>query len=182
MELAELTHRSACSACGVMKRYNFNRVAYERGFDVLATGHNLDDEASRLLGNILRWQDDYLAKQSPSLPAVNKKLVRKVKPLYRLAEREITAYAVINRIDYFIDECPMSAGSKMLVNKEILNRLEAESPGTKHAFYLGFLDRQKNPRSNREDSELSSCEKCGQPTTVSVCSYCRMLEKVRTAP
>lgn len=179
LELAELTDRSPCSACGVMKRYNFNRIAHERGFDLLATGHNLDDEASRLLGNILRWQEDYLAKQSPALPAMHEKLVKKVKPLYRLAEREITAYAVLNRIDYVIEECPMSLGSKMLVNKEVLNQLEAESPGTKQAFYLGFLKRQKQSDGSRPDQELRFCERCGQPTTAAVCSYCRILEKVK---
>lgn len=182
LELADLTDRSPCSACGVMKRYNFNRIAHDRGFDVLATGHNLDDEASRLLGNVLRWQEDYLAKQSPSLPSTHEKLVKKVKPLYRLAEREITAYAVVNRIDYLIEECPMSVGSKMLVNKEVLNRLEADAPGTKHAFYFGFLERQKAGGAVHEDDTIRSCARCGQPTAATVCSYCRILEKVRTAP
>ena len=181
LELAELTDRSPCSACGVMKRYNFNRIARERGFDVLATGHNLDDEASRLLGNVLRWQEDYLAKQSPSLPATHGQLVKKVKPLYRLAEREITAYAVVNKIDYVIEECPMSVGSKMFVNKEVLNRLEADAPGTKQAFYFGFLERQKQEDLSREDEKIQSCTRCGQPTTAAICSYCRILEKVKTA-
>lgn len=182
LELADLTDRSPCSACGVMKRYNFNKIAREREFDVLATGHNLDDEASRLLGNVLRWQEDYLAKQSPSLPASHEKLVKKVKPLYRLAEREITAYAVVNKIDYVIEECPMSIGSKMLVNKEVLNRLETDSPGTKQAFYFGFLERQKQEDLAREDETIQSCTRCGQPTTAVICSYCRILEKVKTAP
>ncbi len=182
LELAELTDRSPCSACGVMKRYNFNKIARERGFDVLATGHNLDDEASRLLGNVLRWQEDYLAKQSPALQATHEKFVKKVKPLYRLAEREITAYAVVNKIDYVIEECPMSVGSKMFVNKEVLNRLETDSPGTKQAFYFGFLERQKQGDLSREDETIQSCARCGQPTTATVCSYCRILEKVKTAP
>ena len=182
LELAELTDRSPCSACGVMKRYNFNKIARERGFDVLATGHNLDDEASRLLGNVLRWQEDYLAKQSPALQATHEKFVKKVKPLYRLAEREITAYAVVHKIDYVIEECPMSVGSKMLVNKEVLNRLEADAPGTKQAFYFGFLERQKQEDLSREDEKIQSCTRCGQPTTAAVCAYCRILEKVKTAP
>jgi uncharacterized protein (TIGR00269 family) len=182
LELAELTDRSPCSACGVMKRYNFNKIAREREFDALATGHNLDDEASRLLGNVLRWQEDYLAKQSPALQATHEKFVKKVKPLYRLAEREITAYAVVNKIDYVIEECPMSVGSKMFVNKEVLNRLETDSPGTKQAFYFGFLERQKQEDLTREDETIQSCARCGQPTTAAICSYCRILEKVKTAP
>jgi tRNA-5-methyluridine54 2-sulfurtransferase len=182
LELAELTDRSPCSACGVMKRYNFNKIGHDRGFDVLATGHNLDDEASRLLGNVLHWQEDYLAKQSPALQATHEKFIKKVKPLFRLAEREITAYAVVNQIDYVIEECPMSVGSKMLMNKEVLNRLEVNSPGTKHAFYFGFLERQKREDLSREDAIVQSCTRCGQPTTAMVCSYCRILEKVKTAP
>ncbi len=39
------------------------------GIDVVATGHNLDDEAATLLGNTLRWQTDYIARQFPVLPA-----------------------------------------------------------------------------------------------------------------
>ena len=54
--------------CGLSKRYVFNRVALDHGFDVVATGHNLDDEAATLLGNTLRWQTGYIAGSSPSCP------------------------------------------------------------------------------------------------------------------
>ena len=43
------------------------RAALEGGFDVIATGHNLDDEAATLLGNTLRWNTEYIARQSPVL-------------------------------------------------------------------------------------------------------------------
>lgn len=43
-ELAQLIHRPTCSTCGTIKRYQFNRVAIEQQYDVMATGHNLDDE------------------------------------------------------------------------------------------------------------------------------------------
>jgi uncharacterized protein (TIGR00269 family) len=180
-ELAELTRRSPCSACGVMKRYHFNRIAHDRGFDVVATGHNLDDEAARLMGNLLHWQEEYLAKQSPVLPKTHERLVKKVKPLYRLTEREISAYAVVRRIDYTIEECPMSAGSKQLVYKGALNRLEADAPGTKQYFYLGFLDRRRPETVAAEDAKLRECERCGQPTSLAVCSYCRLVERIDLA-
>ena len=137
-ELATLVHRPTCSTCGTMKRYQFNRVAVEQDYDVMATGHNLDDEAARLLGNVLHWQTDYLDKQTPSLPASLDGFAKKVKPLYRLTEREIAAYAVIHHIDYIVEECPMAKGSKLLAYKHALNRLEADSPGTKQTFYLKF--------------------------------------------
>ena len=91
-DLANLIHRPTCSACGTVKRYQFNRAAIQGGYDVMATGHNLDDEAARLLGNVLHWQEEYLQKQSPMLPASMEGFAKKVKPLYRLTEREIAAY------------------------------------------------------------------------------------------
>ncbi|MEO5657720.1 MAG: TIGR00269 family protein [Nitrospiria bacterium] len=179
-EMSEELRRPPCSACGVIKRYNMNAIAMHYEMPVLATGHNLDDEASRLLGNVLHWQDDYLAKQLPVLPNDHPKHARKVKPLYRLAEREIAAWAVIHKIDYIVDECPNSAGSKMLVYKDVLNRLEDASPGTKHQFYFQFLDRQKaRAEAAPAAADLRECTSCGQPSTAEICSYCKLVATVQ---
>lgn len=186
-ELAQLIHRPTCSTCGTIKRYQFNRAAVEYDYDVMATGHNLDDEAARLLGNVLHWQDEYLDKQGPSLPASVEGFAKKVKPLYRLSERELAAYAVLNRIDYIVEECPMAKGARTLVYKEVLNRLETESPGTKQSFYWGFLDKQNKRTSapatmtEKDQSTLHPCTTCGQPTTAEVCSYCKMMARAKTA-
>ena len=185
-ELAMLIRRPTCSTCGTIKRYQFNRAAVEQNYDVMATGHNLDDEAARLLGNVLHWQTEYLDKQGPSLPASVEGFAKKVKPLYRLSEREIAAYAVLNRIDYIVEECPMAKGSKMLLYKEVLNRLETESPGTKQRFYCGFLERDaaREPRTgtmqDHDRAALQPCTTCGQPTSAEVCSYCKMMARAKT--
>lgn len=184
-ELADLINRPTCSACGTIKRYQFNRAAVEQDYDVMATGHNLDDEAARLLGNVLHWQDEYLEKQGPSLPASVEGFAKKVKPLYRLAEREIAAYAILNRIDYVVEECPMAKGSKLLLYKEVLNRLETESPGTKQRFYWGFLEKQANAQAGRtsmaekDQTTLRPCSTCGQPTTADICSYCKIMARAK---
>jgi uncharacterized protein (TIGR00269 family) len=186
-ELSNLVHRPTCATCGTIKRYQFNRTAVEKDYDVMATGHNLDDEASRLLGNVLHWQEEYLDKQSPTLPASVEGFAKKVKPLYRLSERELAAYAVLNRIDYIVEECPMAKGSKMLLYKEALNRLETDSPGTKHRFYFGFLDKQERgqttPQSmtEKDQASLHPCTVCGQPTTGEICSYCKMMARSHLA-
>src|SRR5439155_555461 len=91
--VAAATRRPPCSACGTMKRHYFDAAALEGGFDVLVTGHNLDDEAARLMGNVLRWQKDHLARQRPVLPATRPRFVRKVKPLYLTSEYETAVYA-----------------------------------------------------------------------------------------
>jgi len=186
-ELATILHRPTCSTCGTIKRYQFNRAAVEHDYDVMATGHNLDDEAARLLGNVLHWQEEYLDKQGPALPASVEGFAKKVKPLCRLSEREIAAYAVLNRIDYIVEECPMAKGSKMLLYKEVLNRLETESPGTKQRFYWGFLDKHTKPESApesmaaKDQRTLHPCPSCGQPTTADTCSYCKMMAKAKAA-
>lgn len=178
VEVAKETKRPACSACGTMKRHHFNRIAMEKGFPVVATGHNLDDEAARLFGNLMKWQTAYLEKQSPVLSDNGGKWTRKVKPLYRLPEREMAAYAVLNRIDYIIEECPMSKGAKMFLYKETLNRLEEASPGSKLQFYLGFLKQRTNAFPSRIEEDLRQCRLCGQPCQGEHCSYCRLLERV----
>jgi uncharacterized protein (TIGR00269 family) len=183
-DLADLVHRPTCSACGTIKRYQFNRAALEGKYDVMATGHNLDDEAARLMGNMLYWQEEYLDKQGPALPASMAGFAKKVKPLYRLTEREVAAYAVLNRIDYIVEECPMAKGSKMLLYKEVLNRLETESPGTKQRFYWGFLERQARTRptdsmADKDRALLHPCSTCGQPTTAETCTYCNMMARAK---
>jgi uncharacterized protein (TIGR00269 family) len=175
-DAAAATHRVPCSACGLSKRHLFNAFALERGYDVVATGHNLDDEAAVLLGNVLRWETEYLARQQPVLPA-GPGFVRKVKPLVRLGEREMAAYCVLRRIDYQVEECPMAAGNRHLHYKEVLNALEGRSPGTKAAFFQGFVERG-HPRfadaAVADDAPLGRCAECGAPTTGAVCAFCRL--------
>jgi tRNA-5-methyluridine54 2-sulfurtransferase len=164
--------RSTCAVCGLSKRYVFNRAALEHGFDVVATGHNLDDEAATLLGNTLRWQTEYIARQSPALPARDG-MVKKVKPLHRLSERETAAFAFMRGIDYVVEECPLVAGNTQLKHKDAMNHLEATSPGTKASFYLGYLDRGAGLFTDEAAADLRPCERCEQPTTGRFCAFCR---------
>jgi tRNA(Ile)-lysidine synthase TilS/MesJ len=113
-EVQKVTRRPTCSACGLSKRYLMNRAALEHGYRVVATGHNLDDEAATLFGSVLHWQTDALARQSPMLEATHPKLVRRVKPLYRLSERETAAYAFLRGIDYIVEECRSRTGRRRL--------------------------------------------------------------------
>ncbi|RME07815.1 MAG: tRNA 2-thiocytidine biosynthesis protein TtcA, partial [Aquificota bacterium] len=39
-QISEVESRPACSFCGQLKRYYMNRFARERGYRVIATGHN----------------------------------------------------------------------------------------------------------------------------------------------
>ncbi|HLT15454.1 MAG TPA: ATP-binding protein [Acidimicrobiales bacterium] len=180
---AAVTRRVPCSACGLSKRHIFDEAARTGGYDVVATGHNLDDEAAVLFGNVLRWQTEYLGRQLPVLPARNG-FPRKVKPLVRLTEREMAAYCVLRGIEYIVEECPMAVGNKHLAYKEALNAIEAASPGSKHDFYHGFLARASarfTPEAEAEQANLAPCQVCGAPTPGDVCAFCRMAERARSA-
>ena len=177
--IASQTRRAPCSGCGLAKRYLFNREAATRGYDVVATGHNLDDEAATLLGNVLRWQTGYLARQAPVLEAEDAGLVRKVKPLFRLSEHETAAYAVIRGIEYVVEECPNAVGAKSILHKEALHLLEQQSPGTKQAFLFGFLDKARAQFAADDPHELRPCIECEQPTTTERCAFCRLMAETR---
>ncbi|MCU1460625.1 MAG: hypothetical protein JWO37_700 [Acidimicrobiales bacterium] len=178
---AAATRRVPCSACGLSKRHLFNQAALDGGYDVVATGHNLDDEAAVLFGNVLRWNTDYLGRQLPVLPAAQG-FARKVKPLIRLGERETAAYCVLTGIDYIVEECPNAVGNKHLGYKAALNDIEAQSPGSKAAFYFGFLDRASSKFAEETAAgrdRLVACEGCGAPTTnAGLCAFCALVAKV----
>jgi len=169
-----------CSVCGLVKRHVMNRIARDFGYDVLATGHNLDDEAAVLFGNTLTWAGEYLLRQGPVLPGTPG-LARKVKPLCRIYEREMLAYALLRGIEYIYDECPFSVGSTSIYYKQLLNRLESDRPGAKQSFYLSFLEARKSGLfAEREEiqAELHLCSNCGQPTSApGLCSFCRMMSR-----
>lgn len=201
-----VTRRVPCSACGLSKRHLFDKACLDGAFSALVTGHNLDDEAAVLYGNVLRWQTTYLGRQRPVLNAGNG-FPKKVKPLIRLSERETAAYCVLQGIDYMVEECPIAEGNKHLAYKSALNTIEAESPGSKQAFYFGFLrdavDRfdpvtngdRDQPTEISDISEsvdvdgpgrpdgsiVSSCIDCGAPANGERCSFCRLVNRTSGA-
>jgi tRNA-5-methyluridine54 2-sulfurtransferase len=177
--IKQVTRRPPCSGCGLSKRYLMNRVALDEGLPVVATGHNLDDEAATLFGSVMHWRTEALPRQSPALPSTHPKLVRRVKPLFRLSERETAAYAFVRKIDYIVEECPFAVGATSIAHKETLNRMEDASPGAKHNFLFGFLDRARAAFEQVENVPLNECVRCGQVTTGTLCAFCKLSDQVK---
>ena len=175
---ARFTSRVPCAACGAMKRHFFDQYAIDGGFTVLATGHNLDDEAARLLGNVLHWQTEYLAREKPVLQPTHPRFVRKVRPLFRLSELETAVYAFFRGIEYVIEECPNSGGASQLVYKEMLNKLEAQMPGTKLTFVQEFLRSAQTLFVAPDGAPPRDCEVCGMPSFAPTCSFCKLMQEV----
>ncbi len=169
--------RNLCSVCGIIKRYVMNKVAYENGFDVIATGHNLDDEVSFLLWNLLNGNFQYI-KQKPVLEKIHEKSVKKVKPLVFLTERENLLYAMLNNI-YNVHmeiDCPYSTNAPTNLLKRFMNNLEERFPGIKMKFYKKFLESNIfSP--DKFLGEIKSCKICGYMTSGEICSFCKLFKK-----
>jgi len=172
-ELSRKIKRTPCRVCGTIKRYIMNKEA--KDFFCVATGHNLDDEASLLLGNLLNWQKGYLERQFPVLDN-HKSLRKKVKPFCFCLEQEISFYAFLKGIDYIQEECPLSKGATSLFYKKILNEIEEKMPTTKIRFYKQFLRQDFLKR--KEEVNLKPCKNCGYLTVSEVCNFCKLREKV----
>src|SRR5690606_2776601 len=129
-------------------------------------------------GNVLHWQIDHLARQRPVLEPSHPRFVRKAKPLYLLSEYETAVYAFMRGIPYVVDECPNAAGATQLVHKDILNRLEAASPGSKQAFVRDF-QRVGRPAlaaaQAATESAPNTCEGCGMPSWGALCAFCKLV-------
>jgi len=177
-EVDRITSKPACSVCGTVKRYYMNRTAKELGYGIIATGHNLDDEAAVLFGNTLHWNIDYLKRQYPVLKEENG-FIRKVKPLCKITEKESALYAFFNDIQYIEYECPFSEGASSIEYKETLSKLEEKHSGTKLQFYTNFLKKMYPIlKKHQERERLNLCKVCGEPSFTEVCSVCRLKEKV----
>ncbi|MGV8075470.1 MAG: ATP-binding protein, partial [Syntrophobacteraceae bacterium] len=175
LEVQKRTRRKICSICGSLKRQMLNRLTIREGFRTLVTGHNLDDEAGRLLGNIVRNRFQYLEKQYPSLPSSHPRLPAKIKPLYRLEIHEILTYCSLKGIELLAMGCPLSRGATSRTFKEALDFLEEAMPGTKRDFLFSFVNRRK---AGVGASRFNSCVRCGEASYGDTCSVCNLREQL----
>ncbi|BAT72391.1 conserved hypothetical protein [Thermosulfidibacter takaii ABI70S6] len=172
-ELSKLVSRKPCSLCGMVKRYMMNRAAKGK---IIATGHNLDDEAASLVSNILGWRVGYIGRQYPVLEA-RESLSKKVKPFVFVSELETSMYAFFEGIDYVVQECPLAHGATSIQYKKMLNMIEEKYPNTKLKFLEGFF-RLKLTMNTEEELHLRPCNICSYLTTAGVCSFCRLKQRV----
>ncbi|MBS7287811.1 MAG: adenine nucleotide alpha hydrolase family protein [Candidatus Freyarchaeota archaeon] len=164
--------RPACSVCGVVKRYVLNKVGVEMGFDRLAMGHNLDDEAAVLLSNYLSANVELLSRQHPVLPA-REGMVSRIKPLFEVSESETSMYAQFQGLTPVDGKCPYAVTPSTHRFKRALNALEEEAPATKIKMVRGFIERVK-PLLDNIETPPGKCAVCGYPSSSGICGFCRL--------
>jgi len=166
--LDDIKGSRACSVCGVLRRYYLNKHA--RGFDVLITGHNLDDEAQATLMNVfMRYASRF---KRMTMPLVTHKLfIKRIKPLRHLSEREVMAYFILKGFDTPMDECPYARSSFRDVVRTALNEFECKHPGSK----LNIIKAYDSLNISNSTGHLSSCIYCNEPSSNEVCQACKIL-------
>ena len=180
-QLMNFTKRAPCSLCGLLKRYIFNNFAIKNNYDAIVTGHNLDDEASALFKNVLRWDLAYFGRQAPLLEKMDG-FAKKVKPYIFCYEKETLLYATILNIPHLKEACPYSKNAKNGSIKKAFHIIEESSPSIIQNFMKSFLKVRKHFIPMREEelkNFVKRCKICGYPTNREKCALCTILERVK---
>jgi uncharacterized protein (TIGR00269 family) len=167
--------RKPCTYCGVFRRRLLNKKVIELGFDKLAVGHNLDDEAQVVLMNYLNADIERLHRLKGE--STNPQLIKRIKPLSKLPEKEVMLYAHLNKLEISTDECPYANENHRTEVRDFLNRLEENRPGIKFSVVRGW-ERIINSSTNR-GTGTRTCSSCGQPSGNDFCRVCELTEEIK---
>jgi len=167
-----------CSVCGTLRRHLLNVAA--KGFDVIATGHNADDEAQAVLMNIIKGNTELFSRLGPrsgNASSGASGFTPRVKPLYFCAEKEVLAYAWLNGIADTFVECPHVTQSYRHVIRDALNSY-AKDAETKRKILRNYLAMKARMPAD-EGSPRRVCERCGEPSSKDICNACKYLAMLR---
>jgi len=181
MKLDELVKKkrelSPCSYCGVLRRRAINLAAEKVEADIVATGHNLDDEAQTAMLNIVHGDVTRISRVEPVLEDPNGRFLRRIKPICEIPEKEVALYAYENGIEFQSVPCPYMATSLRNDMRSMLNRMEVKHPGTKYTVFRSIEKLRSALKLYAGKIELKNCRYCGEPTTTDICQVCKILKK-----
>ena len=166
-----------CSYCGPFRREALNRAAREVGADYVATGLNLDDTAQSILMNIARGDIEKLARMGPH-ETRQPGLVPRIQPLRMIPEKEVYLYALLRGIEFHDATCPYAERAQRGRFRDIVHRLEEDSPGTRHAILRGYDQMRPLLQAKYPPATLNACARCGEPTVNVVCKACELRERI----
>jgi len=170
-EVIKKSKISPCRICGTWRRYLLGKTT--KNYDVLATGHNLDDEAQTIIMNIINCNFNFMNRIGPTTHKNPKNnFPKKVKPPYFCHEKEIATYAYTKKILTKFNECPNFQGSFRNFITETINNLENKTKGFKKNLIQTFL-KQKNPTTQ---PTTTNCTTCGEISSKKTCSSCTFIE------
>lgn len=184
-ELNKITHRQICSLCGVIKRYVINKVAYERNFDVILTGHTIEDITAFAAKHLLTGDFESVIRLVPRTETKKElKMIGRAKPLYETYERETLFYCLANKLSFIETHCPFSIKTPIVRWKMAINDLDSKEPGFKILLArtiakktIPLLKDYYNNRMINNKKAINFCKVCGMPTNSDICAFCRITKK-----
>lgn len=174
-QIADL-YQSACIPCGVFRRQLLNKISNELGANKVATGHNLDDEIQSFLMSFAKADFRRFSKFGPKLDRIHPKLVPRIKPLWKIPEKDVGIWAVMNRADIHFAECPYSHTSLRAKVKNYLNQMEGKRKGTKLSILESF---SKTFKFQKNEVIVGQCQRCSEPSSLNICKACEMVEDIK---
>lgn len=124
-----------CSICGIHRRKALQEAAGEQGAMAIATGHNLNDEAQTVVMNCLRGDLPGFTRSPVRDPADGG--IRRIKPLFRVPEKEVALYGMLEGIFHDLPECPYAGTALRSEVRRMIDRLEYLHPGTLEKIVRG---------------------------------------------
>jgi uncharacterized protein (TIGR00269 family) len=172
-----------CGVCGTIKRNLFSKIAREFNFDVIATGHHLDDVLSTMLGLFFQGDFEGVARLLPVLNPLIPGQAKKVKPLYTSPEKEILLYAEVKKLPFLKDTCPHKDYIPLVRFKNWLDEWEKENKQIKYQL-LSVFRKKFIPLVRKEEKnsgEAKECKVCGGITTSEsgICGKCKRVELLK---
>lgn len=129
-EAVESVPRGACHVCASMRRGYLYKEAKKLGCNKIALGHHLDDAVETILLSLF-YGGEYKTMM-PKLKSKNFEGMELIRPLYLIRERDIIEWQNHMGLDTLRCACKVTQsedGGKRKQVKDLLARLEAETPG-----------------------------------------------------
>ncbi len=181
-EATRVTKRPACAVCGIVKRWIMNKIAYENGFDYIATGHNIDDISAFWLKALLTQREEDIIRDFSIVtpPNPDYRIVGRIRPQIFLREQENMLYCLFKHAPFIQEICPLSRGATLHRYKEIWGDILEVNPVSQINFVKSLLrlrERIEKPKIN-----MTTCKICGFATTAkdSICAFCRLRLRIQS--
>ena len=131
-----------CYYCSQLRRKLLFQLADREGFNKISLGHHLDDIAQTILLNMCYRAE--IGAMCPKQEMFGGKLTI-IRPLAYVHEWEIVELVGQGRVaDLKGHACPNDQRSKRVMFKEIIQRLEQETPGTKKNILRSLTNIKKD--------------------------------------
>jgi uncharacterized protein (TIGR00269 family) len=171
---------SNCYVCSILKRWLINKKAKKMKIDVIATGHNIDDEAENIILNWFKGNPKLLAKLGPRTGTQKLgSFVQRIKPLYLCNTKEIVLYAKLKKIPIPKNPiCPLRGETFRGEIRRWLEQMDKKHVEVRNAIVCSFLKLMPLLKEKYSHGKVMKCKKCGSISAGGLCKSCQLLRQL----